>query len=59
MENLNLIELQQSQLKEIEGGKFLAPIGGFAGVLMIVDAVKAYYEGVEEGCKCALEAKKN
>lgn len=54
-----LESLSYDKSKKIEGGNILAPIGGFAGVLMIVDAISAYYEGVEEGCKCALEAKKD
>lgn len=48
--------LTQNETLEIIGGRISLPIG-FGGVLLIADAIQAYYEGVEEGCQCALENK--
>lgn len=55
MENLN--NLSRKEMRKIDGGRISLPIG-FGGILLVADAIKAYYEGVEEGCKCALENKK-
>jgi hypothetical protein len=49
----NLSELNSNEMKEIVGGNFGIPIG-LGGIILFANAVKAYYEGVEEGCKCAL-----
>lgn len=48
--------LTEKEGKNTNGGRISLPIG-FGGILLIADAIKAYYEGVEEGCKCALESK--
>lgn len=55
MENSN--NLTRKEMRKIDGGRISLPIG-FGGILLVADAIKAYYEGVEEGCKCALENKK-
>lgn len=51
MKNLNLIELEKNQLKNIEGGLTLIPPAGLAAMVYQIKSIGSFMEGYNDATK--------
>jgi hypothetical protein len=48
MNNLNLTDLNDNQIKEIEGGFYLIPPAGLAAIIYQIKSIESFIEGYKD-----------